>query len=395
MADVVRAHDCVLQRDVAVKLLREGSDVDRERFVSEAHLLAMLNHPNVVTVLDTGIDSEGPWLVLELVDGTPLDELLERGPVDVTRVATIGAQVASALAHAHANGIVHRDVKPSNVLVAADDHVKLTDFGIARRTLSAPLTMTGQTIGTAAYLAPEQVAGESVSTSADVYALGLVLLEALTGRREYDGPAVEAALARLNRSPVVPTSLPPGWPGLISKMTARLPTERPAALDVAARLDVLSGRSPAVAPPLSQATSDLPTNAGRAAGRRRRVLAVIAAVVAGLLVATTLLLNGGPEDGENASAADSGTRASSTRPKPPANPKSPTATPTVARTTESGGMASPAAVESGNRPPRAAKPPTTEQADEGKGKKGADKKRKAKKNKGKGPAKKPGRGRGR
>src|SRR5687767_14574038 len=90
MADVVRAHDCVLQRDVAVKLLREGSDVDRERFVSEAHLLAMLNHPNVVTVLDTGIDSEGPWLVLELVDGTPLDELLERGPVDVTRVATIG-----------------------------------------------------------------------------------------------------------------------------------------------------------------------------------------------------------------------------------------------------------------------------------------------------------------
>jgi len=257
MADVVRAHDTVLHRDVAVKLLRDGSDIDLERFASEARLLAMLNHPNVVTVLDTGIDSDCAWLVLELLEGTPLDELLlEAGPVDATRVAAIGAQVASALAHAHAHDIVHRDVKPSNVLIDADDHAKLTDFGIARRTVSASPTLTGQTIGTAAYLAPEQVAGEPVSTAADVYALGLVLLEAMTGRREYDGPAVEAAMARLQRSPVVPTSLPTGWPGLISKMTARLPTERPTALDVAARLDVLAGRSPTMAPPLSQAASD-------------------------------------------------------------------------------------------------------------------------------------------
>jgi serine/threonine protein kinase len=257
MADVVRAHDTVLHRDVAVKLLRGASDLDRERFVSEARLLAMLNHPNVVTVLDTGIDSDCAWLVLELLEGTPLDELLlERGPVDATRVASIGAQVASALAHAHAHDIVHRDVKPSNVLIDADDHAKLTDFGIARRTLSASPTLSGQTIGTAAYLAPEQVAGELVSTAADVYALGLVLLEAMTGRREYDGPAVEAAMARLQRSPVVPASLPTGWPGLISKMTARLPTERPTALDVDARLDVLAGRPPTMEPPLSQATSE-------------------------------------------------------------------------------------------------------------------------------------------
>jgi serine/threonine protein kinase len=257
MADVVRAHDTVLHRDVAVKLLRDGSDIDRERFVSEARLLAMLNHPNVVTVLDTGIDGDCAWLVLELLEGTPLDELLlDRGPVDASRVAAIGAQVALALAHAHAHDIVHRDVKPSNVLIDADDHAKLTDFGIARRTVSASPTLSGQTIGTAAYLAPEQVAGESVSSAADIYALGLVLLEAMTGRREYDGPAVEAAMARLQRSPVVPASLPTGWPGLISKMTARLPTERPTALDVAARLDVLAGRSPAMPPPLSQATSE-------------------------------------------------------------------------------------------------------------------------------------------
>lgn len=257
MADVVRAHDTVLHRDVAVKLLRGGSDLDRERFASEARLLAMLNHPNVVTVLDTGIESDCAWLVLELLEGTPLDEvLLDRGPVDATRVAAIGAQVASALAHAHAHDIVHRDVKPSNVLIDADDHAKLTDFGIARRTVSASPTLSGQTIGTAAYLAPEQVAGEPVTTAADVYALGLVLLEAMTGRREYDGPAVEAAMARLQRSPVVPASLPTGWPGLISKMTARLPAERPTALDVAARLDVLAGRSTTMPPPLSQATSE-------------------------------------------------------------------------------------------------------------------------------------------
>jgi eukaryotic-like serine/threonine-protein kinase len=292
MADVFQAHDRVLDRDVAVKLLRADNEVDRERFAREARLLAMLNHPNIVTVLDTGLEDDRPWLVLELVEGTPLNERLAAGPVEGTRLAVIGAQLADALAHAHARGIVHRDVKPSNVLLDSGDRAKLADFGIASSTLSATVTLTGHTIGTAAYLAPEQVSGDEVSAPADVYALGLVLLEALTGRREYDGLAVEAAFTRLQRSPGVPASLPRGWPGLISRMTATVPAERPTAAEVATRLRELAGQLPASTFVAADPTAPWVLSAPTGTRRRRRVL--VGAGVAGLLlVATFPLLAGG------------------------------------------------------------------------------------------------------
>jgi serine/threonine protein kinase len=294
VADVFRARDRKTGRDVAVKLLRTVSEVDRERFAGEAELLAILDHPHVVTVLDTGVEEDRPFLVLELVEGRPMDERLRDGSVDATWLAAVGAQVSSALAHAHARGVVHRDVKPSNVLLADDDRAMLSDFGIARRTGSEPMTLTGHTVGTAAYLAPEQVAGEAVSTPADVYSLGLVLLEALTGRREYDGPAVEAAFARLGRSPGVPASLPRGWHGLISKMTARLPAERPTAREVEARLSVLAGRSPRLIPASTDATAQLAVREVPVI-RRRSTLLVGAGMVA-LLLASAVLLGAGASD---------------------------------------------------------------------------------------------------
>lgn len=329
MADVLRADDRLLGRAVAVKLLRQGDVIDRERFASEARLLAMLNHPNVVAVLDAGVDHDRPWLVLELVEGTPLDELLRQGKVEPARIAAIGAQVAEALAHAHAHGIVHRDVKPSNVLVAPGDHAKLTDFGIARRAASASLTLTGHTIGTAAYLAPEQVAGESVSTPADVYALGLVLLEALTGRREYDGSAVEAAFSRLQRFPTVPASLPTGWPSLISTMTTRVPTERPTASEVEARLTVLAGRSPAAAAVISPPTEQVPHSSAPA---DRRSGPVIATALCASLLITAIAVTAGVGHRDAASTLDSrGVGAE----KSSAKPAEATPSPTVASASQS------------------------------------------------------------
>jgi serine/threonine protein kinase len=222
MADVYRATDRVLSRPVAVKVLRDaaGDATDRLRFTHEARTLAGLNHVGLVMVLDAGITSEQPFLVMELVEGTTLSQLCARGPVDPSRVRSIGALVADALAYAHAQGIVHRDVKPANVLLGTDRKIK----------------QTGQAIGTAAYLAPEQVRGDELTTAADVYSLGLVLLEALTGQRAYPGTPTEAALARLTRAPSIPEDLPDDWPALLTAMTAMEPAHRPGAAEVAERL---------------------------------------------------------------------------------------------------------------------------------------------------------------
>jgi hypothetical protein len=241
MADVYQAHDRTLGRQVAVKLLRDRSPdpSDRARFVTEAQTLARLNHPNLVTILDAGISDERPFLVLELVVGCSLAAELRRQDRELApeRVASIGAQVAAALAHCHAAGVVHRDVKPGNILLAEDGRALLTDFGISRLLDgSAPHTKTGFTIGTASYLAPEQVYGDEVSAAVDLYALGLVLLEACTGRREYAGTPVEAAVARLHRSPRIPADLPSSLSSVLTALTRTDPELRPGGAETAAAL---------------------------------------------------------------------------------------------------------------------------------------------------------------
>jgi len=243
MADVWRATDPVLHRAVAVKVLRDTAEdeTDRARFTAEARTLARLSHPGLVMLLDAGIKEERPFLVLELVEGHTLDQECAGRPTDPARVAEIGREIAGALAYAHGAGVVHRDVKPGNVLLGHDGRIKLADFGIARLIgETVRHTRTGQAIGTAAYLSPEQVRGEDVTGATDVYSLGLVLLEALTGERAYRGSPTEAALARLSRQPEVPGSLPADWVHLVEAMTALDPDDRPTAHTVAARLGTLT-----------------------------------------------------------------------------------------------------------------------------------------------------------
>ena len=241
-AEVWKAEDDALGRSVALKLVTVQTDESSARAGEEARLLARLSHPSIVPVYDAGTDEQGrPWVVMELVEGETLSDTIRRGPIPSERTAVIGSSVAQALAYVHGQGLVHRDVKPGNVLIGHDGRVRLTDFGIARLVDAARVTSTGMMVGTASYLAPEQVAGEPVGPPADVYALGLVLLECLTGDREYAGSTVEVALARLQRQPNVPSTLPAGWSGLLRAMTAREPADRPSPAEAAADMAEIAG----------------------------------------------------------------------------------------------------------------------------------------------------------
>jgi serine/threonine protein kinase len=234
MADVYRATDTRLERVVAVKAFRSGIDASgRARFEEEARLLAGLHHPGLVPVYDASASDGDLFLVMHLVDGHTLADELDHGPLPPEHVVALGRQLADVLAYVHDNGIVHRDVKPSNVLVSRSGQAFLADFGISRLA-DAVASLTGSgIIGTAAYMAPEQVRGQEVGFPADVYALGLVLLQCATGRVEYPGTGIETAVARLNRAPHVPEQLPERLAGALQAMTADDPRERPSAAQCA------------------------------------------------------------------------------------------------------------------------------------------------------------------
>jgi len=254
MADVYRALDQRLEREVAVKVLR---DVEHQRrFAAEARTLARLQHPNLVRLLDAGTDNGDAFLVLELLGGATVRELVARGPLDQSRVAGIGAETAAALAYIHRRGIVHRDVKPSNLMLDEHGAVRLADFGIARLLGGTTITATNQTIGTMAYIAPEQLEGSDVGPATDVYSLGLVLIECLTGRRVFDGSPAEAA-ARLSRDPDIPTGLPAPWPPLLRAMTAADPDLRPGAAETHDQLSTpYAASGPAATVPLAAALAE-------------------------------------------------------------------------------------------------------------------------------------------
>ena len=276
-AQVWSAEDEALGRRVALKLVSSTGGDDAGRVGDEARLLARLNHPGLVPVYDAGTDESGhPWVVMELVVGETLADAVARGPLSSERTAEIGRVLADALAYVHGEGLVHRDVKPANVLLGRDGRVRLTDFGIARLVDAAKVTATGLTVGTASYLSPEQVLGSHVGPLADVYSLGLVLLECLTGRREYPGAAVEVALARLSRQPVVPPTLPAGWPGLLTSMTAREPGPRPTAYEVARELRaIVAGGEATVV--LTPTPLERPADRTQVLGRGRLVASAVPA----------------------------------------------------------------------------------------------------------------------
>jgi serine/threonine-protein kinase len=241
MGEVWRAEDTVLGRDVAVKILRRQYADDPTflaRFRAEARHTAGLAHQGIAAVYDFGegvAPAEGgpgsPYLVMELVPGEPLSHLMSReGQLTPERTLDVVGQAANALQAAHDAGVIHRDIKPGNILVTPDGVVKITDFGISRATNSVPLTQTGAIMGTASYSSPGQASGQSVTPASDIYSLGIVAYECLTGRRPFDGDTpVSVALAQVSQEPpALPAELPVAVRELVMQMLAKSPADRPA-----------------------------------------------------------------------------------------------------------------------------------------------------------------------
>jgi serine/threonine-protein kinase len=312
MGTVHRAADELLGRDVAVKVLDVAQAPAHavQRFRREAQFLAGLSHPNVVTVFDFGADADRAWLVMELLPGPTLHELVDRqGPLPVADVSSYGRQCASALAAVHAAGITHRDVKPANLMLAADGMCKLLDLGIARlegvATTQPALTRAGTILGTVPYLAPEVITGEAPQPPADLYALGAVLFVLLTGRPPFTDEDTMAAMAQHVHAPVPRPSarrrdVPPELDELVVGLLAKDPAVRPTAAEVVARLDgspeaaMTPTTTPTTAPTMALAAPapDLPT---APPARRSRAAVIAAALVLALAVVlgVVLLANAG------------------------------------------------------------------------------------------------------
>jgi eukaryotic-like serine/threonine-protein kinase len=224
MGEVYRARDSRLGREVAVKILPEDAAADPEhlnRFEREARAIAALSHPNILSIFDVGL-GRIPFLVTELLDGQTLREILDRGPLTTRRTLELAIQLLSGLAAAHERGIIHRDLKPANVFVTSDGHVKILDFGLAKRavtvddgdSITRPQTLNGTVLGTLAYMAPEQLRGLTADVRSDLFACGAILFEMLTGRRAFrgDSPA-DTISAILTTTPALTSvsSSPPAW----------------------------------------------------------------------------------------------------------------------------------------------------------------------------------------
>jgi eukaryotic-like serine/threonine-protein kinase len=268
--EVWRATDTVLSRPVAVKLLHAGYASHGEalaRFNAEARHAGALSHPNIARVYDYGEPAEEQsYLVMELVDGPSLADLLTRGPLGPAQTMDMVAQVAAGLQAAHAVGLIHRDIKPANILFTSGGSVRITDFGIAHVVGSTPVTSTGTVMGTPGYIAPERVAGASAGPASDLYALGIVAYECLTGTQPFAGGALDVAIAHRDRPlPPLPASVPSGVAAFVMTLTAKDPAWRPAdagqAADQAARLrdELLSPRDSAPAAPVAVPPGAPPT----------------------------------------------------------------------------------------------------------------------------------------
>jgi beta-lactam-binding protein with PASTA domain/tRNA A-37 threonylcarbamoyl transferase component Bud32 len=286
MATIYRATDSQLGRDVAVKVLHReyGRDPDFvARFRQEAQAAASLSHPGIVGVYDFGTDDSGPYLVMELVDGEDLASLLRRnGPLPPRQAARLVAEVARALDAAHDRGIVHRDVKPGNIMLTVGGRVKVADFGIARAWADAGLTLPGTTLGSVHYFSPEQALGEPATAASDVYSLGIVLYELLTGRRPWEGDSAAAvAMARISAPPPRVSDVRPTVPpaleaidrkALAPEMAARFASAGAMAAALEAFLDEgrIAGARPAAATAVAAGGAAIAAGAALAAGAAAR-----------------------------------------------------------------------------------------------------------------------------
>jgi serine/threonine-protein kinase len=312
MSSVYCAFDTLLERNVALKILHEHFTADEdhvERFRREARAVAQLSHPNIVTVIDRGEQDGKQFIVFELVEGENLKELVERGgPLPVRRALELSIEVARALAFAHGQGLVHRDVKPQNVLLDADGRAKVTDFGIVRTLDAVSQTETGTVLGTSHYVAPEQARGEHVDNQTDIYSFGVVLWELLCGEVPYQGDSFLAVAMQhvnepvpsvLERRPDTPLRLA----SLVESCMAKQPAERPPTMDVVvaelegclAELDAKDGDESTM---IIKRPVAKPVRAPRAPRRRAR-LPLLAVLLAALLLAAVIaaiVLVGGDDD---------------------------------------------------------------------------------------------------
>ncbi len=320
MSTVYCAFDTLLERNVALKILHDQYGKDEEyveRFRREARAVAQLSHPNIVTVIDRGEENGRQFIVFELVDGENLKELVDRGgPLPVRRVLELGLEVGRALAFAHAQGLVHRDVKPQNVLLNGDGRAKVTDFGIVRSLDAVGHTETGTVLGTSHYIAPEQARGERVDAQTDVYSFGVVLYELLAGAVPYPGDNfLSVAMKHVNEP--VPSVLDarPDTPlrlaTLIERSLAKQPAERPASMDevvaeleaVRVELDAKGGDEGTMIMKRPAAVPQRPPRQRRESSRRLSVpaLLLLLGVIAAAAVGGFLLLR--DDEGGDPSAA--------------------------------------------------------------------------------------------
>jgi len=345
MAEVFLAHDGVLDRDVALKVLRSqyrGDEEFYERFGREARSAASLSHPNIVQVYDRGETPDGTcYIAMEYVSGGTLkDRLDERGPMEPQRALAVAGQVAEALWAAHERGVIHRDIKPQNILVTDTGHLKVTDFGIARAASAATISATNAVFGTAGYLSPEQALGEPATPRSDLYSLGIVLYEMLTGVVPFRADNPVAVCMKHVTEPLTPPrrldpTIPEAVDALVVKMLAKDPADRPAsAAELLDDIEVVRGGAPPPAPtprtgtprigvrktakPANPGTAAATTSAtattaanaptadggrrGRFTGRRVRRRGAAVVILSGLLAlalvgAATLGLSRGPEEG--------------------------------------------------------------------------------------------------
>jgi serine/threonine protein kinase len=283
MAAVYLAHDEDLNRPVAIKILPQHLAADnafRARFLREARLAAGLSHPNLVRVYDAGEADDRPFIVMEYVRG---NSLANAGRIAADRVVELGVQACAGLQHAHDAGLVHRDVKPANLLVHDDGALKIADFGIARAAESTRHTEVGTLLGTAAYLAPEQIAGEDATVSSDIYSLGAVLYELLTGRPPYEFASLAELADQQSAGTIVPVrdlepTVPPPLEAAVMHALARAPGFRPhSAAELAGEL-TSSAERPTPPPPQWRSL----TVAGRH-GWLWLTVAVVAALIAVVL----------------------------------------------------------------------------------------------------------------
>ena len=315
MGEVWKANDSVIGRHVAIKILKEeylGDPGFRERFWTEAKNAALVNHEGIANVFDYGEEEGSAYLVMELVPGEALSTVLEREKIlPASRVLAIVAQTAAALHQAHLAGLVHRDIKPGNLLITPDGAVKITDFGIARLADQVPLTATGQVMGTVQYLAPEQAGGKPASPATDIYSLGIVAYEALAGKRPFRGESqVAIAMAQIKETPPeLPTSIPEPVRRLVMSCMAKKPEGRPASAHDLAQAALALGRgdtdeglaliplvpeSPATSGETPKVSTEGSTKSGLkkplTLGRNFWILSGVGAFVALALIATSLTI---------------------------------------------------------------------------------------------------------